>query len=928
MDGAFADITLCVCGDEIRSGNLKAHRQSECPLRVVRCIFPGCDAAFPVNRRANHEETECAFARRTRKLLRKREDGDTLVQCDICNDSSLIIQKRHLQRHQLYMCEKRSVPCRFAEWGCGSTFPHSEREQHEARDCVVAERRRKIAAAAETVNEEIVCEWCEQKVKKRHLTDHQEEECPERERPCPNAANGCKEWVPVGKFDEHIQYECSVTLERNELAARAREKNTPVLCEECGSMVKVRRLDRHRREECISRVVPCKNAAHGCKVRLRWRDRHLHEDFMSLSRDRSMLQFKTGGDAYILLNRESRAGNGSDIAPPWTAEYFVWLADPQEEVLSLLRASLNQMEVVVMNHRENLRWQDVSKGCKKKLKELKNMRKQRQDASSRGTPGKPESASISAKELAEEFNEAENGIISTQKAMSLAKGWVTLNVAEANRILQMDVTDQGVKQAVRDAVASQTAEILAEKPLLEEMLQQSEIAVLSNVEEWAQHNISAGSQARTAPAADRQQQAKEQQKLLNKRNELAAAMEALSPDDGNSERLRRRYNRELEKVAAKLALMSDSTPVEILERRGRHVIASSAKNVIALVAGSKGEVAFYRTSTAKAAREVNFQVRLVRNRWHHVVFAASKKELTLFVNGELKTIKRGVFDLPFSKVGTDQPGDSFQGHLQEIRYWRECRSVQQIQQTAATILDVGWSKSLAAYWTFEEAMGDLVDDMSLSLPRAPCFNTDWVIYNTPAIRKRFGIPPTPSFRDQTSCFVNQRLKLLAQRARDRETDSVECRQHCGEIVNVRKLETHHRLECVNRMVVCAEVGCGQVHRFSDRQQHQATACERYRYREELVQRYNAKEELVECELHCGEMIKTRFITAHYHNECPNRLITCPRDDCQETIVAKTLHRHIELDCKSPSLAMERRRVVNARLRLATRERGDELLSGT
>lgn len=717
-------------------------------------------------------------------------------------------------------------------------FPHNEQEQHEAKNCVVAERRRKIAAAAETVNEETVCEWCEQTVKKQHLLDHQEEECPERERPCPNSVNGCKEWVPVGKVDEQIRTECSVTLERNELAERAREKNTPVLCDECGSVVKLRHLDQHRCEECISRIVPCKNAAHGCKARLRCRDRHLHEDFVSLSRDRNMLQFKTGGDAYILLNRESRAGNGSDIAPPWTAEYFAWLVDPQEEVLSLLRASVDQMEVVVMNQRENLRWQEVSKRCKKKLKELKSMRKQNQasggKSADRSTPAKTESVSITAKELADGFNEAENGIISTQKAIALAKSWMQLNVTEANRILQMDVHDEAGKQAVRDAITSQTAQVLAEKPLLEEMLQQPEIALLSNLEEWAQHLVSAGNQARSASAADRQQKAKEQQKLLSKRNELAAAVAALDLDDSNSERLRRRYNRELEKVDAKLALTSDSTPVEILDRRGRHVIASSTKNAIALVAGPKGEVTFYRTSAAKAAREVNFQVRLDRNRWHHVVFAASKKELSLFVNAELKTIKRGVFELPFSKIGADQQGDSFQGYIQEIRYWRECRSVQQIQQTASTILDVAKSTSLAAYWTFEEAMGNLVDDMSLSLPRAPCFNTDWVIYNMPAIRKRFGIPPTPSFRDQTSCFINQRLKLLAQRARDREVGIVACRQNCGETVNVRKLEAHHRVECVNRMVVCREIGCEQVHRFADRQKHLTTTCERHRFREELV----------------------------------------------------------------------------------------------
>lgn len=882
---------------------------------------------FSYSQRAEHEAKECAFARRTRKLLQNREDGDALVTCELCNDTALVIRKRHLKRHELYICKKRTVSCRFAEWGCECRFPFDYQEQHEVGECTVAERRRKIAADAVFVNEETECDWCGQTIKKRHLLDHQEEECPERERPCPNEINGCKEWVPVGKVNEHLRSECKVIIERNELAARAREKNTPVICEECGAPVKLRHLDRHRQKDCISRVVPCKNAAHGCKARLRWRDRHLHEDFMALSGDRSMLQFKTGGDAYILLNRDKDVLGNGDISPPWTAEYYVWLVDPQEEILSLLRLSLDHVEQLAMNQRENQRWQEVSKRCKKRLKELKNARKHKGVNSSKsgGEPvsADPSSASMSAKELADEFNEAETEVIRTQKGIVLAKGWIHLNVIEANRILQTDIQEAASKEAVCEAIITQTAEILKSKPLIEEMLPEQEVAVLSNLEKWARHIATPGNQSQNGSASERQQKAKEQQKLLSKRLELSTALEGLDPDDHNSERLRRRYNRELEKVNAKLALSSENTPVEILERCGRHVIASSSKNAISLVSGPKGELTFFRSAAIKSAREVNFQLQLERNKWHHLVLAASKKEVGLFLNGALKSIKRGVFDLPFSRIGAYQKGDSFQGYIQEIRYWRECRSLQQIQQTAATILDVAKAKTLASYWTFEEAMGDLVDDMSLRLPQAPCFNTGWVIYDTPAIRKRFGLPPTPSYRDQTSCFINQRLKLLAQRARDREVDSVPCRQNCGETINVRKLESHHRTECLHRMVICQEIGCGQVHRFSDRQQHLSTNCERYRYREELVERYYEKEELVECDLLCEKMVKKRLIAHHYHHECPNRLITCPRADCQETIIAKTLQRHIDIDCKSPSLLLERKRVANARLRLALKSASNQ-----
>lgn len=890
---------------------MKAHKQMECPLRVVSCTRPGCKATFAVAHRAEHEARECLIARHSKKLLNDREDGDSLTVCEICNDTSLVIRKRHLQRHQLYLCEKRPVPCRFAEWGCDCKFPRDEQEQHEATNCVVADRRRKIAESAQSVNEVIVCDWCQQTVKKRHLLDHQEDECLERERPCPNTANGCKEWVPVGKFDEHIRTVCSVTLERNELVARARAMNTPAMCDECGLMVKLRYHERHKRDECISRVVPCKNAAHGCKARLRWRDRHLHEEFASLSKDRSMLEFSIGGNAYIAVSRMMHHGTttGLDIAPPWTAEYFLWMADAEEEILCLMRSSIDQVEIVVTNQQENSRWQNQSSACKKKLKDLKQHQKHKGGAKSSdaSTPGDMVTL---AKDLAETYNSAENGIVSTQKAIALAKAWIQIYVTEAWRILQNDVQDSSAKDALNEAIAAQTDDILQQKPVIAQLLPESEREMLYTLETWATH-VSVSGRVSTA---ERQQRAKDQQKLMKKRVETVDLMAALDPGDADFERLQRRYNREIEKVDTKLALLSENTPTEILERRGRHIIASSPKNAISLVSGGNGEITFYRS--AKAPREVSFQVQLERNRWYHLVFAASEKEVSLFLDGSLKSTKRGVFDLPLGKIGTDMRGESFQGYLQEVRCWKECRPVQHIQQTANTILDVAKSKSLTGYWTFEEAMGDLVDDMSLSLPRAPCFGTKWVLYNTPEVRKRFGVPLTPSFRDQTSCFINQRLKMLAQRARDREVDNVPCRQNCGETINVRRMEQHHRVECLNRMMLCKEFGCGQLHRFADQQVHLKTDCGRYRYREKLVQRYYDKEEEVECDLRCGEMVKKRFVEHHLHDECPNRLIPCPRSDCHETIIANTLRHHIDADCKSASLASERRHVANARRRQA------------
>uniref|UniRef100_K3X316 TRAF-type domain-containing protein n=1 Tax=Globisporangium ultimum (strain ATCC 200006 / CBS 805.95 / DAOM BR144) TaxID=431595 RepID=K3X316_GLOUD len=891
---------------------------------MVQCLRPGCLGRFQALRKQQHDQNECVALRHTRKLLQSKEDGATLVPCDLCHSETLV-PKRFLQRHQLISCARRIVSCHFAEWGCADTFPFDEREQHEVDACVVAKRKQQIATDALLVNEVITCDWCKEIVKKRHLLDHQEEECLERERPCPNAENGCPEWVPVGKFDEHLRTVCCVTLERNALAARAREKNSLIMCHDCGVSIKLRRLDRHLRDECVSRIVDCKNAAHGCKARLRWRDRHLHEDFMALSRDRSMLQFETGGSSYIAVrSNDSSTSSLTDLPPPWTAEYFLWMVDADKEILDLLKSSLQRMETVVLQTRELSQWQQNCESCKKKLKELKHMRSQTNKSQVKNLTGAE--LSLAAKELADSFHAAETGVRTSQKAITLAKGWIQIFVTEAKRIFQeQEKHDAYDLDNLKAAIADQTAQMLEEKPVLVELLPKDELAMLSDLEVWARHVATPGSKSNSP---ERQQILAEQTKLLKKRAELQdlvagldAEKEAEDAEDGESERLRRRYERELAKVDGKLALVSENTPTELLERRGRHIIASSSRNAIALVAGSKSQVTFYRSglpSSSKAAREVHFDVTLKRNQWHHVALCASKKELSVFLDGELKTIKRGVFDLPFATIGArdgkDSGGASFQGFVQEIRYWRECRSAQQLRKHASTILHVAKCKQLAAYWTFEEGMGELVDDMSLSLPRVPCFHTKWMLYDTPAIRKRFGIPPTPSLRDQTCCIINQKLKMLAQRARDRDHEVVRCRQHCDELVPLRRLEQHHRLECPYRMVVCKEIGCGGVYQFVNEAQHLKETCERHLYREELVRKYREKEEMEVCVLNCGLVFKKRVSETHYHSECISRFIPCPREDCSETIVAKTLEDHLQKDCRSRSLAVERALVARARER--------------
>lgn len=938
------DLLLCECGDELHPSDWKRHLEATCPLRQVQCLRPGCSMRFQAKDQMSHEQHECAAARHTQQLLLAKADGNALVECELCHDQRFPIRKRDLARHQLVQCAKRMVVCRFAEWGCADRFQSDEQAQHEAHDCVVAKRRAQIAADALLVNEEITCDWCQCRVKKRQLLDHQEDECLARERPCPNAGNGCPEWVPVGEFDRHIRTTCVVTLERNALAARAREKNTLVPCAECGAVLQRRHLDRHWRDECVSRIVSCKNAAHGCKARLRWRDRHVHEDFATLSRDRSMLQFTTGGRAYIALPsvRDSIGSSTSDLAPPWTAEYYVWLIDAREEVLNLMKNCLEHLARQLENAREHERWRKQADTCKRKLKALKQQRKGGSGASSNQLKLSSAEVSAAAKDLADTFNAAETGMLATQRAVTLAKGWIQVLLAEALRlycsIKQAKELDEFAMREFTAAVAAQTTEVVQATPALQELVPEQDRSMLGDLERWA---ASAAPSAKTN-SPERQQALAEQAKLLKKRTEwqdLLAALpapgttsDADTPEStAETERIRRRYERELAKVDAKLAVVSENTPLELLERRGRHVIASSSKNAIALV-GTSGCVTFYRSglpSSSKAAREVAFDCALERNRWHHVALSASKRELSLIVNGALQSIKRGVFDLPLSAIGTSATdGSSFQGFVQEVRYWRACRTAPQLAKYAQSIVPVAKCEHLLGYWTFEEGMGALVDDMALALPRAPCFRTKWVLYDSPAVRKRFGLPPTPSLRDKTCCIVNQQLKALAQRARDRACDVVSCRQHCGEQVALRDLDAHMRLACPLRMVVCREVACEQVYRLDNEAMHRRVRCKPRVYRDALAQAFDAKEAPETCELRCGAVFPMRRREQHYFRECPHRLVTCPRHDCEETIVAKTLAVHLAHDCASPELSRERCLVANARKRQQDKQQQKEKSVGS
>jgi hypothetical protein len=120
----------------------------------------------------------------------------------------------------------------------------------------------------------------------------------------------------------------------DDAAQQSRARQVLVECPGCGAVLELAKLPRHQRDACANRKVPCKNFEYGCPCLVRVRDRARHEDASSLVRPRSCLWF--GGPehaARVALDEQ-------DVAPPWTAEYWVWRPRAPEAAVALVGKAL------------------------------------------------------------------------------------------------------------------------------------------------------------------------------------------------------------------------------------------------------------------------------------------------------------------------------------------------------------------------------------------------------------------------------------------------------------------------------------------------------------------------------------------------------------------------------------------------------------
>ncbi|KAF0690102.1 Aste57867_18496 [Aphanomyces stellatus] len=774
-DKAFPeDLTMCdACGKDVYVRTLKLHRDLECPLRLVKCQL--CGVQYKANGQRDHDRDLCVVGRQRTKWLQLQADELQDICCLAC---AAIVAVRALSAHLNLDCVKRLVSCPNANLGCPrKDIPFDQLHDHEARECVVGKQREALLEASRTSNALVECDWCNRMVVKRHMLDHKEDECLMRERQCPNTHLGCREWVPVGDVDKHIKTACVVTLERHALAQHAQLKEALVVCRDCGAKVKARKLGLHQGASCVARLVPCVNAIHGCQAMLKHRDRHIHEHVDITPESRPTVRFAS-------RNGHIRVGGGEDLKPPWCAEFWVWLLPKEDDVLYLMEEALRWQETIVETTPRLKSWQEKMKDLQTKLKLAKG----------RGGGGVAEAM----KGMESEALAIEEGVSGCKAVIREARARVKSLVGDAATLLDT-IQDESECETVESDVRRQAAQI---QPTWAE----EDLDVWGSVRRWQ----------KALSESKEEEENVQHVKLLAKRMQLLKGIEERQKKDKDpreTARFLKQAKKELARVDDKLSKCVD-VPLSLVQPAlGFHTIASSTTSGIHLVMASTGSPGLHSFD-----KRAHFQADLPRARWVHVAFNATALSVVLFVDAVKADEAKGTFQLPMECIGADEK--AFRGYLQEVRYWSETRSKDDLTHAMHEVLDP--TATLRGYWTFEEGLGDFVDDMACRIPRSPCFHTEWIHYSI-EIMQLLGDPPTPSFRQRNMCQVVTRRNFLASKHHARQT-KLKCALGCGlectsipphesfhpfrhsnllfSTVEARLLERHHKLECPERTVLC------------------------------------------------------------------------------------------------------------------------------
>lgn len=197
-----SDITCDACGDTLPRKHLRAHRASNCPMRLVRCPNPGCTSEVTMVSLADHQKKDCIVAKRNAALADKVKGKPTAEECPACHETVPVTLSR---RHAAHECIMRVVACPNRDLGCEEEFPAGETASHLRTHCIVRNDRIEQASRYALRRQRVQCSGCGYMVVLQHLPRHQREKCPNRRVPCKHWKLGCPVMLRLSAMEDHTK---------------------------------------------------------------------------------------------------------------------------------------------------------------------------------------------------------------------------------------------------------------------------------------------------------------------------------------------------------------------------------------------------------------------------------------------------------------------------------------------------------------------------------------------------------------------------------------------------------------------------------------------------------------------------------------------------------------------------------------------------
>ena len=195
-------IACDACGGVLPRKHLRAHRTSECPMRLVRCSNPGCTSVVTMISLPDHQKIDCIVAKRTAALAEKVKGKPTAEECPACHKIVAITLSR---RHAADECSMRVVPCPNRDLGCEEEFPAEETTSHLRTQCIVQNDRNEQASRYVLRRQRVQCSGCGYMVVIQHLPRHQREKCPNLLVPCKHWKLGCPVMLRLSAMEDHTK---------------------------------------------------------------------------------------------------------------------------------------------------------------------------------------------------------------------------------------------------------------------------------------------------------------------------------------------------------------------------------------------------------------------------------------------------------------------------------------------------------------------------------------------------------------------------------------------------------------------------------------------------------------------------------------------------------------------------------------------------